>query len=71
MWDNQARDVDAREPPRRHRRAAGGTGRGAEQAHRGSGQGGDVEAELAVAKVKAKASDDQGVIARQQLQKPS
>src|SRR5437868_11112755 len=40
MWDNRARDDDARGPPQRHRRAAGGAGRGARKAHRGSGQGG-------------------------------
>src|SRR3979490_979260 len=39
MWDNRARDDDARGPPQRHRRAAGGAGRGARKAHRGSGQG--------------------------------
>src|ERR1700736_104592 len=40
MWDNRARDDDARGPPQRHCRAAGGAGRGARKAHRGSGQGG-------------------------------
>src|SRR5580693_6835660 len=40
MWDNRARDDNARGPPRRHRRAAGDAGRGAGKTHRGSGQGG-------------------------------
>ena len=40
MWDNRARDDNARGPPRRHRRAADGAGRGTRKAHRGSGQGG-------------------------------
>src|SRR5271166_921247 len=39
MWDNRARDDDARRPPQRHRRAAGGAGRGAREADRGSRQG--------------------------------
>src|SRR5438045_566972 len=40
MWDNRARDDDARGSPRQYRRAADGAGRGARKAHRGSGQGG-------------------------------
>src|SRR5271166_4678085 len=66
MWDNRARDDDARGPPQRHRRAAGGAGRGAREADEEAARAARVEAELAVAK--AKASDDQAVIAHQQLQ---
>jgi hypothetical protein len=32
MWDNRVSDDDAREPPRRHCRAAGGADRGAREA---------------------------------------
>src|ERR1700680_5141332 len=66
MWDNRARDDDARGPPQRHRRAAGGAGRGARKAHRGSGQGGPGRGGTGGGK--AKASDDQAVNVHQQLQ---